>query len=290
MQQLEQKENEHFQPKSSNPVQERPPLQSIRLSTCNAQVVLRRSSPVHDYSHEIVQHLRNEQSTVPPTYMTSQPDLTHKMRAITVDWLVSVHDRFKLQSETLFLTVSLLDRFLSKSAVRRQDLQLAGVASLFLAAKYEEIYPPALRDIVYLTDKAYTQGQVVQMERKLLAALGYDLTQPSAWWFFNWLSSDLTAKATSLGKYLLELSLVEYHMLKHEPGLLAVTACFLSKKIFNRDYLLGVPQLQYTDSQVKQCAKEMLVLFQAAPRHPLKAVYQKYAQPVCFQVAKIRLT
>ena len=37
------------------------------------------------------------------------------MRAILVDWLVQVNDKFRLLQETLFLTVSLLDRYLAVS-------------------------------------------------------------------------------------------------------------------------------------------------------------------------------
>ena len=35
------------------------------------------------------------------------------MRAILIDWLVDVHLKFKLKDETLYLTVALIDRYLS---------------------------------------------------------------------------------------------------------------------------------------------------------------------------------
>ena len=37
------------------------------------------------------------------------------MRAILVDWLVQVNDKFRLLQETLFLAVSFLDRYLAVS-------------------------------------------------------------------------------------------------------------------------------------------------------------------------------
>jgi cyclin B len=79
------------------------------------------------------------------------------MRAILVDWLVDVHAKFKLVNETLFLTINLIDRFLEKTLVSRKNLQLVGVTCMFIATKYEEIYPPDLKDFVYVTDKAYTK-------------------------------------------------------------------------------------------------------------------------------------
>ena len=45
-------------------------------------------------------------------------------------------------SDTLFLAVSFVDRFLSVKEVQRSQLQLVGVACLLIAAKYEEIYAP----------------------------------------------------------------------------------------------------------------------------------------------------
>lgn len=49
---------------------------------------------------------------------------------------------YKLVSDTLFLAISYIDRFLSLHPVPRQQLQLVGVSCMLLAAKYEEIYAP----------------------------------------------------------------------------------------------------------------------------------------------------
>lgn len=47
-------------------------------------------------------------------------------------------------SDTLFLGVSCIDRFLSIQNVSRSQLQLVGVTCMFLASKYEEIYAPTV--------------------------------------------------------------------------------------------------------------------------------------------------
>jgi hypothetical protein len=62
-----------------------------------------------------------------------------------VDWLVEVVDEFQLSQETLFLAVTLLDRFMSVKAVLCCQLQLLGVTCLWVAAKYEEVMPPSLQ-------------------------------------------------------------------------------------------------------------------------------------------------
>ena len=76
------------------------------------------------------------------------------------DWLVEVHLKFKLVPETLYLTVNIIDRYLAKTEVSRPKLQLVGVTALLIASKYEEIYPPELRDLVYICDRAYSKLEV----------------------------------------------------------------------------------------------------------------------------------
>lgn len=45
-----------------------------------------------------------------PHYMNKQPDITAGMRSILVDWLIEVADEFKLSSQTLYLSMSIVDR------------------------------------------------------------------------------------------------------------------------------------------------------------------------------------
>ena len=54
--------------------------------------------------------------------MYHQADINEKMRAILVDWIIEVHLKFKLKPETLFLTVSLIDRYLEKVQIKRTNL------------------------------------------------------------------------------------------------------------------------------------------------------------------------
>ena len=92
--------------------------------------------------------------------MQRQPDITSVMRSVLVDWLVEVGDEFSLQPSTLYLAVSLVDRFLSLMSVVRGKLQLVGATATYMAAKLEEIYPPELADFAYITDNTYSQKQV----------------------------------------------------------------------------------------------------------------------------------
>ena len=44
-----------------------------------------------------------------------------------------------------------------------------------MITKYEEIYPPTLKDFIYITGDAYTAEEVLEMERKILFSLDFDI-------------------------------------------------------------------------------------------------------------------
>merc|ERR1711936_409219 len=122
------------------------------------------------YSQDIYCYLREAETKHLPkwNYMSKQPDITHSMRSILVDWLVEVAEEYKLQTETLYLAVSYIDRFLSYMSVQRAKLQLVGTACMFIASKYEEIYPPDVGEFVYITDDTYNKRQVLRMEHLVM--------------------------------------------------------------------------------------------------------------------------
>lgn len=109
-----------------------------------------------------------------------QPDVNAKMRAILVDWLVEVSEEYKLCADTLYQAINYIDRYLSAQVAQRNQLQLIGVTCMWLAAKYEEIYPPNVADFCYITDNTYAKEQLIQMEEVVLKRLNYELTVPTA--------------------------------------------------------------------------------------------------------------
>jgi hypothetical protein len=191
-----------------------------------------------DYVDEITQHMFDSELThvARADYMSVQPDLNGKMREILVDWLEEVSSRFRLQSETLFLAVSLLDRFLSLRAVHRRKLQLVGCVALMLAAKYEEIWIPEIKDFLTISDDAYQREHILHMEGVMLNTLKFQLTQVSSLRFLQrfmkhssvgWMAPYASAQdecAHHLCMYLLEITLqfVDFLQFKHSTHAAAV--------------------------------------------------------------------
>ena len=189
---------------------------------------------VPEYVDEIFTNERNKPKffNPKPDYMLPQKDINQKMRRILVDWLVKVHQKFKLLPETLYLTINIIDRYLSFEVVSRKILQLIGVTSMHIACKYEEIYPPEANDFVYITDNAYSKKELLDTEYKILKALEFNLTFASPYRHLERLSA--LTHSTHLFKYakqVMDSSLTEYTMLKYQPESIAAGSLYLAHVI-----------------------------------------------------------
>lgn len=170
--------------------------------------------------------------------MDAQDDINAKMRAILVDWLVEVHMKFRLNPNTLFLCVNITDRYCSEVAVKRSKLQLVGVTALLVACKHEEIYPPEVRDCVYICDRAYNHQEVLDMEQSILKVLNWKISVPTAYPFLHRFLSlvDASPRVGHAAQYYLERSLQEHDMLDYRPSEVCCAAVILA--ITNKDILL----------------------------------------------------
>jgi hypothetical protein len=96
------------------------------------------------------------------------------MRGVLLNWLVEVHQKYKLMGETYFLMVRLIDLYLAREQVSRSRLQLLGITALWVAAKYTETYQvPKIQNLVYICDNAYRPEDILAMEGTLLLATGF---------------------------------------------------------------------------------------------------------------------
>ncbi|CAL4068324.1 unnamed protein product [Meganyctiphanes norvegica] len=184
---------------------------------------------VPEYAADIYEYLREAEQCHRPrvSYMTKQTDITASMRWILVDWLVEVAEEYSLHSETLYLAVSYIDRFLSHMSVKRDKLQLVGTTAMFIAAKYEEIYPPDVGQFAYITDNTYKVTQILRMEHLILKVLSFDMAVPTAHMFCNKFSRLCKAneETTNLALFITELSMLDSDpFLRFVPSMIASSA------------------------------------------------------------------
>ncbi|XP_058081115.1 cyclin-A3-4-like isoform X2 [Magnolia sinica] len=156
---------------------ERKLLMDVEANTNDPQLCVPYASDIFEYLHSM--EIEPKRRPLPDFIEAVQKDVTANMRAILVDWLVEVAEEYKLISDTLYLTVSYIDRFLSLNNLNRQKLQLLGVSCMLIASKYEEISPPHVEDFCYITDNTYTKEEVVKMETDVLKFLNFEMGNPT---------------------------------------------------------------------------------------------------------------
>lgn len=245
---------------------------------------------------DILEHLHAAQAQTSPSVggLYWQPEITENMRAVLVDWLVEVHLKFKLTPETLYLTVNLLDRYIEKRRVSRDSLQLLGVAAMLLAAKYEEIYPPEVKDFVYITDSAYTYEQVLEMENALIRALDFNVTICSAYRFLERYSRLMgySEEMFHMAQYFLENCMIHYQMLTYVPSVQAGAAVYLTNLVFNIKPFWPIPLEcagKTTAESLRPCYTDMCVVLQGSEGLSLQGVIKKFSKENFSMVAKVNV-
>mmetsp|Transcript_5542 Transcript_5542/g.8642 ORF Transcript_5542/g.8642 Transcript_5542/m.8642 type:complete len:406 (-) Transcript_5542:138-1355(-) len=252
---------------------------------------------VSEYATEIYEHLFRKEKQLQPRaeYMESQADITGRMREILIDWLIEVHMKYRLRPETLFLTVNLLDRYLSLASVPRRILQLVGVVAMFVASKFEEISPPEAHDFVYVTDNAYTKEDLFSMECTMLTALNFQVVVPTTLNFMDRLQrvNCCDGAHRELVQYIVEIALLDVRMIRYLPSHLAAAALLLSNLLLGRRPAWPAVMAQhsrYVESSLQLCVEELRVLLEAVPTNSLQAVRKKYALSEHQFVARMTFT
>ena len=123
---------------------------------------------------------------VDPEYIYKiQTEIRDTSRAFLLEWIIDVHRKFRLKPECLYVTQHIIDQFLSRKKIQKNQLHLLGVSTLLISSKYEEIYPPDLRDLLAISENKFNRDQVIAMEKDILTTLGFVLTAPSAYRFLE---------------------------------------------------------------------------------------------------------
>jgi cyclin B len=228
-----------------------------------------------------------------PNYMSRQADINEKMRAILVDWLVDVSVKYKLRPQTLFVAVDVVDRYLSVALIKRNHLQLVGISSLMLVAKYEEIYPPGIKEYVTICDNAYTREQILDCESQILNALEFNLVRPTSLEFLSLFQERLGLQESHFvfARYLLENCLLDYQALAHNKLALAAASVFLINRIYRLEmqsfHFEQVFQLSF--QEIKETAKTVYNVMQRVEKEQLSALKRKFSSKHFFEVSKYRI-
>ncbi|XP_073127455.1 uncharacterized protein [Henckelia pumila] len=240
---------------------------------------------VTEYVDDIYQYywVMEGQNPLMKNYMEIQKEITPQMRGILINWIIEVHMKFDLMEETLFLTVLLLDRYLSLEIIKKSEMQLVGLTALLLASKYEDFWHPRVADLISISAETYTRDQMLKMEKEMLRKLKFRLNEPTLYVFMLRFirAAQADTKLKHLAFYLIEICLVEYEALAYKPSMLCASAIYLARctmEITPPWTPLLAKHARYEESQIRECAEMILKFHKASKTNLLKVTYDKYGK------------
>lgn len=249
---------------------------------------------VAEYVEDCMAYMRNiELETVPMRdYMKHQSQIEPSMRHFLLEWIVEVHAKFHMLPETLFLCANLVDRFLSLRPVKLDTLQLVGIVTLLIAAKYEEIFCPTIEQFAFMADNTFEKKDILDAERIVLRVLKFDLKYPSP---LNFLRRGSKADAydvknRTMAKYLLETVMMDDTFIGVPPSLTSAASLYLARAMFkgeswdrNLTHYAG-----YSVAQLRPTALQILYSLLAIARSTdASAVYRKYLSARVYKCSEI---
>lgn len=156
------------------------------------------------------------------------------MRSYLVRHIFKIYNKFSLLRTTLYLAVHYMDMYFSKVYNFRDQFEAVAVsqACLFIAMKYEEIYPP---DLIEWVDRRH-KDDIIRLEAQILQAFDFQLAQYTLENFLHFniwrkenreLSAD--EKENSKLMFLMDLSLFDLGMRQFKPSELSSCLYAISK-------------------------------------------------------------
>jgi len=260
--------------------------------------------PTKPYYHDIHQSQKKTEmkffSLVGNGIVFDGTDINPAMRAILVNWLSEVRDEYKLKTQTLFLSIAYLDRFLqvtnnNNHNIHRHLLQLVGITCLWVAAKFEEVEVPDVTEFSYITDNTYSVKEIISVERYLLNKLNYDLACVTVENFlFRYMEIGGISDEQIIihSQFIGQLSLTYYPIHKlFQPSLIAASIVCLMKHTYQVEPICSIHFLNYTGfskEQLLECVKELIYMYQNLIIQPT-AIVQRYHKDEYKRVATVPL-
>lgn len=218
---------------------------SVAISKVSAD--LRTILFEEEYQDEVIQHMEymETQTLASVELMDAQPELRWFMRPYLVDFLIEIHQTFRLRPETLFLTMNVVDRYVSKRIVYKRHYQLVGCAALLIASKFEDSKDrvPTVADLSHMCCNAYDESAFSQMEGHVLSTIGWTLGHPTAeaWLRLESIRGEEELKTVNLARFFLEMSLFHKDFIALKSSSLTKGALILARFINGQPPVANAP-------------------------------------------------
>ncbi|KAK7310808.1 hypothetical protein RJT34_08550 [Clitoria ternatea] len=162
-------------------------------------------------------------------------DWLKRARMDAINWIIKTRATLGFRFETAYLSVTYLDRFLSRRSIDSEKfwaIRLLSVACLTLAAKMEECNVPGLSEFK-MEDYSF-EGKVIQkMELLVLTTLDWKMGLITPFDFLSYFIRKLSNQSTpspifSKTMQLILTTMKEINLMDHKPSNIAAAATLLA--------------------------------------------------------------
>lgn len=99
-----------------------------------------------------------------------------------VDWMIEVLTNFRCDDQTFFLAINLLDRYFKNCIGTKEvsDLHVTGVTTMFIASKFEDIYPLKMKTVFEkIAHKKLDISKIKSLELDIMKSIEYKIHAPT---------------------------------------------------------------------------------------------------------------
>jgi len=266
-----------------------------KVKDANASTAKHQREDVQ-WLHLQIQHQRRHFQDRIKGKTISSSDITMRMVTILFDWLLDVKVKFKVSDSAFLDSCHLIRRALSTEFfddLKRQKLQLFGVACFGIAAKFHDVYAPEMRDYHYITDRSCTPKEIVLMEKKVLLALDYRVQPITHYMLAKNLTQvylpSISLKQQAMQDYICFCTAVDARIgFEFEPFYLALATIAIANQSIGPDsWQEALQPVQYSKKKLRDTVSAISSLAEDLENRNLKSAKRRFSTAKKFHVATI---
>lgn len=101
-----------------------------------------------NYGDAMFNYLKKIEVNIPSTLLKQHP-ITSTIHLKMIDWMIEVLSVYQSSNETFYLGIKIMDLYIHKAQnLKSSNIHLIGMTSMFIASKYEDVYPISLNIFV----------------------------------------------------------------------------------------------------------------------------------------------
>ncbi|TFK50692.1 cyclin-like protein [Heliocybe sulcata] len=214
----------------------------------------------------------------------NQDEVQWSDRPALIDNLVAWHHEWKLRSETLFLAVDLLNRYMARKRVALRHYRAVAFTALWIANKSAEVLwkEISIKDLMHACSNSWSSKHFQYQEQQILQTLDWRCQRPDAFSQLRsfWFDKNEDVEILQPASYILELSLAVRNFISVLPSCKAKAALILARMICGREVDLSEEPVE-----VCQCLYAFDDMLRGLSEDSVKFIVVKWSQPNRYNAA-----